>query len=93
MPDAPTSSPASTPQSVRLSLDALLKIASSYAEASAEALCVTPDDRNLHAFSVFVENSHFYLKQLKTQIESLEKIQDIISTYKLRTTPTDSIRQ
>lgn len=53
----------------------------------------TPGDRNLHAFSVFVENSHFYLKQLKTQIESLEKIQDIISTYKLRTTPTDSIRQ
>lgn len=93
MPDTPSSSPASEPQPVRLSLDALIDISSSYVDASTEAMRATPGDRNLHAFSVFVENSHFYLKQLKTQIESLEKIQDIISTYKLRTTPTDSIRQ
>ena len=88
-------SPDETPlsQTVRLPLDVLIDISISYRKASVEALAADPGDENLQALAVFAENTRFYLELLKKQTASVEKIQNIVSAYRLKTARPDTLRQ
>ncbi|HIV66672.1 MAG TPA: hypothetical protein H9991_10485 [Candidatus Mailhella excrementigallinarum] len=80
-------------QAIRLPLDVLIDISISYRKAGVEALAADPGDENLQALAVVAENTRFYLELLKKQTASVEKIQNIVSAYRLKTARPDTLRQ
>ena len=80
-------------QAIRLPLDVLIDISISYRKAGVEALAADPGDENLQALAVVAENTRFYLELLKKQPASVEKIQNIVSAYRLKTARPDTLRQ
>lgn len=81
------------PEKIRISLDTLIELSNSYYNATSDALIQNPDDENVRALAIFVENTRFYLEMLKKQITFLSQIQSILSTYQLKKAQTDAVRQ